>query len=160
MKKKGLVIARNLQIITTVLTLEVSQYRESGSTFSPSDLVVSSNNHPKGSKRIGANFFHFWPARAAGVTENGDWGSGSLYSLCNGQKLYLLSVFWVITWFTCIAVQRRLICQTQRNFAVTWTPRNRKIAIWKFGRPKYVIMGNNRTRCNNDVVMCNNNVIM
>ena len=59
MKKKGLVAARNLQIIKTVLTFEVSQNRESGSTFSPSEPGVSYNNHPKGSKRIGGNFFHF-----------------------------------------------------------------------------------------------------
>ena len=60
------------------------------------------------------------------------------------------------------AAKRKPICQTLRNIRVTWTPRNRKTAIWKFGRPKYVIMGNNRTRCNNDVVMsrCNNKVIM
>ena len=41
MKKKWLVAARNLQIIKTLLTLELSQYRESGSTFSSSEPVAA-----------------------------------------------------------------------------------------------------------------------
>ena len=32
--------------------------------------------------------------------------------------------------------------------------------ICKLGRPNYVIMGNNRTHCNTDIIMCNNIVMM
>ena len=32
--------------------------------------------------------------------------------------------------------------------------------ICKLGRPNYVIMGNNRTHCNTDIIMCNDIVMM
>ena len=40
-KKRWLVVARNLQSIKSFLTLELSQYRKSGSTFSSSELVAA-----------------------------------------------------------------------------------------------------------------------
>ena len=43
-KKKWLVAAQNLQIIKTLLTLELSQYHKSGSTFSQSEPVAASSN--------------------------------------------------------------------------------------------------------------------
>ena len=41
MKKKSVVTARYLQSIKTFLTIELSQYRKSGSMFSSSELVVA-----------------------------------------------------------------------------------------------------------------------
>ena len=48
-KKKWLVAARNLQSIKTLLTLELSQYRKSGSMFSSSEPVAASSD----SSRLG-----------------------------------------------------------------------------------------------------------
>ena len=62
-KKKWLVAARNLQSIKTFLTLELSQYRKSGSMFSSSEQVAARSD----CRRLG-NSLYLWaqvrPAQA------------------------------------------------------------------------------------------------
>ena len=62
-KKKWLVAARNLQSIKTLLTLELSQYRKSGSMFSSSEPVAARSD----CRRLGNALClcsPVWPAQA------------------------------------------------------------------------------------------------
>ena len=58
-KKKWLVAARYLQSIKTFLTVEVSQYSKSGSTFSSSEPVAQSDYRYNHSQVQGP---HMWPS--------------------------------------------------------------------------------------------------
>ena len=62
-KKKWLVAARNLQSIKTLLALELSQYRKSGSMFYSSELVAARSD----CSRLGNTLclcLPVWPAQA------------------------------------------------------------------------------------------------
>ena len=59
--KKWLVTARNLQSIKTFLTVERSQYRKSGSTFSSCEPVTARSDY----RRPGNTLLFCWPVRPA-----------------------------------------------------------------------------------------------